>query len=302
MTLSQLVNLYLDDQEKTVKTSTYKRNLYACRTLLRILDPEMPLEDLTAGYIRKQLLDHDEKSGTRNERIARIRAMIRWAYRQDYISNTACVDKLDLFSAPSRRERVKEKFLQEDEAKALIKAIEQPLWKNLTAFLLLSGMRMGEAAALTWNDVDMENRVIHVTKTFDAVNDRVGTPKTETSIRDVFIQDDLLKLLESLPRRKGIVFRWRCKRKDSRGKYVHYYAYNKILKKVSLEVLGRPITAHTLRHTHASLLLQKGVPIDVISRRLGHSSITITQTIYLHITEKRKESDNLLLSEVNILS
>lgn len=60
------------------------------------------------------------------------------------------------------------------------------------------------------------------------------------------------------------------------------------------------ITVHALRHTHASLLLEKGVSIDMISRRLGHKNSKITREIYLHVTEKLKEKDNSQIAAINI--
>lgn len=60
------------------------------------------------------------------------------------------------------------------------------------------------------------------------------------------------------------------------------------------------ITVHALRHTHASLLLEKGVSIDTISRRLGHKNSKITREIYLHVTEKLKEKDNSQIAAINI--
>lgn len=58
---------------------------------------------------------------------------------------------------------------------------------------------------------------------------------------------------------------------------------------------------HELRHTHTSLLLEQGVSIDTISRRLGHENSRITREIYLHVTEKLKERDNEQLARISLL-
>lgn len=73
------------------------------------------------------------------------------------------------------------------------------------------------------------------------------------------------------------------------------------MKENAARVLNRKITAHTLRHTHASLLLEQGIGIDTISRRLGHEDSKVTKEIYLHVTEKLKEKDNQQISLVKIL-
>lgn len=69
------------------------------------------------------------------------------------------------------------------------------------------------------------------------------------------------------------------------GTHISFYTYNKYLHENSLSALHRAITPHTLRHTHASLLMEQGIGIDAISRRLGHEDSKITREIYLHVTE-----------------
>ena len=84
------------------------------------------------------------------------------------------------------------------------------------------------------------------------------------------------------------------------GTYIHYYSYNKYLRENSKRVLGRAITPHALRHTHASLLLEQGISIDTISRRLGHENSKVTKEIYLHVTKKLTEKDNEQIAKVSI--
>ena len=68
-----------------------------------------------------------------------------------------------------------------------------------------------------------------------------------------------------------------------------------------LRILGKKVTTHWLRHTHASFLLAAGVPIEIISRRLGHESTAITERVYLHIIDKLKKKDAEFLANVNLL-
>ena len=88
---------------------------------------------------------------------------------------------------------------------------------------------------------------------------------------------------------------------SNRGEHISYYDYEKYLKETSERILGRRITVHALRHTHASLLLAEGVDIDTISRRLGHENSRITKEIYLHTTQKLQENDNQRIKLKKIL-
>ena len=85
------------------------------------------------------------------------------------------------------------------------------------------------------------------------------------------------------------------------GSHLEYCAYEKYLKEAAAKVLNRRVTAHTLRHTHASILLGQGISVDAISRRLGHENSKITREIYLHITEQLKERDNAEMENAKII-
>lgn len=177
-------------------------------------------------------------------------------------------------------------------------------WCLLTKFLILSGLRIGEATALTASDIG--SKYIHVNKTYDANNHIVTGPKTATSTRDFFIQPELAILIKSIRKNeleKQILHGRKSKLffSDSAGSYIHYDSYRQYLGDISESAIGRRITPHALRHTHASLLLAEGIDVDTISRRLGHADSKVTKDIYIHMTEKLKRSEEERISKVNIL-
>lgn len=70
---------------------------------------------------------------------------------------------------------------------------------------------------------------------------------------------------------------------------------------MTARTIGRPLSTHALRHTHTSLLAAAGIPLDVISRRLGHADSKVTREIYLHVTELLKDKDAALLDAVTLI-
>ena len=86
-----------------------------------------------------------------------------------------------------------------------------------------------------------------------------------------------------------------------KGYHLQYYSFNKYLSELSKRVIGRKITTHALRHTAASLLIADGVPLEVVSRMLGHESSDITREIYFHITKTLRDSDNKALKNAKVL-
>ena len=133
-------------------------------------------------------------------------------------------------------------------------------------------------------------------------------PKTSTSNREVYMQDELYTLCRRIrtsmnQERLLTGIRTNLFFSDVSGNHLNYFSYNKCLRDTSKKVLDKNIniTSHVMRHTHVALLAEQGVPLDVISRRLGHSDSKITREIYFHVTQKMKERDNQRIKNIQIL-
>lgn len=152
-----------------------------------------------------------------------------------------------------------------------------------TLFLLLfwSGLRVGEAFALTIQDIDLQAGSVSVSKTYHRYDgqDRLTTPKTAHSVRTVSIPPQLCQVLRDLiqtipnPTPDTRLF------ESLPFSYSLTRHFHRITEKAGLP----PIKIHDLRHSHASMLIQKNVPPIVIRDRLGHKSIQTTLDIYSHL-------------------
>ena len=120
------------------------------------------------------------------------------------------------------------------------------------------------------------------------------------------MQDQLLKLCLHIKKYMAHErMRTGCRTKlflsDTDGEYLQYAAYNKYLKSVTQRTVGKKVTTHFMRHTHVALMSEKGIPLDVIARRLGHSDSKTTKEIYFHVTEKLKQRDWDIVRNINII-
>lgn len=97
LTLANLVEQYREDQKLTVKMSTYKRNYFACKTLMSILGENTLVNRLSAKYVRDRFLVTGKAPGTLNEHMTRFKALIRWGYHNELISDISYLDKLEPF-------------------------------------------------------------------------------------------------------------------------------------------------------------------------------------------------------------
>jgi len=165
--------------------------------------------------------------------------------------------------------------------------------------MLLAGLRNGEVHGLKWSDIDFNKKIIHIVRARQYSSD-IGCyeklPKTRTSIRDIPIPDQLFNdLLEYK--------NWfRMIDKDFDNKLDQYYIavnmYREPINPTSLDkwltdfeykTEQKHVTCHGLRHTYCSLLLSKNVPIQTVSKYMGHSDSTITLKVYSHFIPDTQE-------------
>lgn len=161
----------------------------------------------------------------------------------------------------------------------------------LVYILIKTGLRISEALALEKEDVDLLNKSIKISKAWDYINDRVTKTKNKSSNRIVYIDKKTMKVINdyiNIIDRKYIFLE----------KKFYISVFNNYLKRRCKNLNINTVTAHGLRHTHASILFYKKVSVLSISKRLGHSNVQTTQNTYIHILKELEEIDNELIDEV----
>lgn len=304
LTIKELEKAYLTYQRKLFKESTTKRNEIVLNVVVDIIGSDTLCARLSAGNITRALLDTNKPNVTLNSYLTRLKAMLRWGYQHDMCPDIST--KLTMFPDKSEREKISDKYLEKNELKKLLDGMQTEHWKNLSLLLALSGLRIGEALALDYEDIDLKTRMIHITKTFDRTTGTITSPKTTDSVRDVFMQGELLKLCRKLlasAKKKALEHGYEstilfC---DHDGRRYSYDVYEKYLRENSERIIGRRITSHVMRHTMTSLFAEAGVPLDVIARRLGHHDSRLTRDIYLHCTQTQRKKDNDAVRNIKIV-
>lgn len=288
-----------------MKEATYDKSLYMYKYLDEVLGASTKVSMLNARLITSALLKSDEDVHTLNERLTRLKALLRWAYSQDLIKDISYLDKLKPFpETVTARERIREKYMESSELAAVLEAMKEERWKLLTKFLCLSGLRIGEAIAL--NNSDIEDGYILVSKTYSLPLKKVTAPKTDDSNRKVFIQPELSECIREIKRemrKQALLFGYRTEIffPDYDGGYLHYDNFRIYFERRTNNTIGRKLTPHACRHTMVSLFAESGVSLDAISRRLGHSDSKITKDVYFHVTKKLIERDNMEFANVRFL-
>lgn len=176
----------------------------------------------------------------------------------------------------------------------------------LLPFLLHTGLRIGEALALRWSDIDMQHQFVRVRRNVKSVRNRSGKPdephyitieqktvKTKTSERIVHLNCEALQALSKLRRRSDsdLLF------PNQSGSYCSYASIRRMMQRVfrSAQVPARGF--HAFRHTFATKLFERGVEVKTVSSILGHSSVKITYDIYIHSIQEQEARAVALLED-----
>ncbi|ENH96681.1 hypothetical protein J416_09294 [Gracilibacillus halophilus YIM-C55.5] len=195
----------------------------------------------------------------------------------------------------------KVKFIDSTEIPIFLKTAYQYgyIYWLFFSFMIDTGMRKGEVAALQWSDINFKEQTAEITKTLDfqAESDDAlfGDPKTYRSKRTISLTNNTINQLKDH-------LKWQNKNKQNLNDIYHhdlnlifcredghimpksslFNAFKRILKQTGIPNL--PI--HSLRHTHAVLLLEAGSDMKYIQERLGHGSYQITADVYSHISKR----------------
>jgi integrase len=292
-TLSELITIYLE--QKDVKASSLSNYENAFNQILKILG-DVYASDLTAPYIRQKFLEADKPVSTKNRYTHLLNTFLKWLFEYGYMDNLIRISSL-------KEKQIKKDpgdlYLEADELRQVLDQLSGSMHGYICHFMALTGCRIGEAVALTLEDIT--DRYIEITKTYDKINNIINTPKSVTSEREIFIQAELRSLLKEYLDWRRLYMMAHGIRTDLLffSMTGGYYSGAKLRDR--LHKIDPKLHPHIFRHTHVALLAEQGASLETISRRLGHADSGVTKEVYFHVTKKMKEKDEQLLERISFL-
>lgn len=247
------------------------------------------LQEITRKDIQEFVNTFSEthQASTTKQTLIRLSMPLREAFNDGLIKTNPTSN----IKIPNIKNEVKSiNYLETDDMNKILKFIEENdiTPQRFSIYIsLLSGMRLGEILALTYDSIDLDNKTISITqnKTNQYPFEYV-TPKTPSSIRTIAMPD---KFFIQLDRYKN---KYPTTDIHFLGDNHEQNYYTRELKNIINEIGTKKITFHGLRHTHASYLINNGVDVAYVSERLGHSNISITQRTYFHLLQDKRDAEN----------
>ena len=318
MTLNDIVEKYIDSNQKIKERTRYKYKVEYNRWVGSKWLGKKKLKDIRTSDVKafyKELKDMGYSNGTIRCINKYIHGALDMARDDDMIRRNYSDGCISLYLD----DESKVKSLTKEQTKNFLETAEKAHFGHnyLLAFklMLYTGMRVGEATGLTWDNIDMKNKVIRVDHQFVQGDDNSRTsyhidgPKTFSGIRDVPMSDDVYELLQELKRDTyDSAYKWGAQVDGYTGFVIHTRTglpvltarlneyYKSVIKLFndscdSEEDKLPNITNHVCRHTFCTRMAELGLSPMSLKKMVGHKSYKTTLDIYISVDDKFVNDD-----------
>ena len=264
----------------------------------------MNIENISTVYGQKVLNEWAKTSKSYTDMHSLAVSVVEYAVMLELIPS----NKLSYVKVPKNQFADKQeslKFYTHDELNNMLYKLKdygdtytKQILYTIIRLLAYSGMRVSEALALTWDDIDFEQNTVNIDKTVTRIKGgiTIGPTKTRKSKAKLIIDIDTMNILKKWQlyqkkyflklgsSNKNFVF---CNREAKLQRTSAIYKnLETFCQKYNLEFKG----IHALRHSHATILLESGVSIKDIQQRLRHTDIATTLNVYSHVSNTQQQN------------
>lgn len=279
--------VYLRDRRSALQQATIMSYRYALKAMPSIAG--MSLKEITEAEVINAYNAMEIEASTKNNHLAKIAAVFAYAVKTYHLRVTNPCHAVARLKNDSR---TKINAFTKQESRELLDSVKgRPLFHAVIMTALCTGMRYGEIAGLTWDDVSFIRKTIRINKQWGLLHsNRYGfkVPKTKHSYRTLHMPSSLAaELLE-----------WRAVApKDGTNRIFCELPTKKLSIRRAIEAYKPGMTFHSLRHTFATMLLSETQDINLVGAVLGDNPSTVAKT-YIHYTQDIREKANHYIDEM----
>lgn len=297
MTVAAWFEYWIENfKERSVKTATLRNYKDRFKFNVKPCVGEMLVSDVKPLHCQN-VLNVMAKDGYCTSTINLTRTTMRTLF-ECAVENGLIAKNPVMMKKVSGAEPKPERVLTIGEQKTFMTVVNGKSNYNQYALVLQTGIRTGELAALTWENVDFDKRILRITHTADDRSGKweVRTSKSKSSVRDIPLNDEAMRILKSQKEKMHALGVVSIEYHNSvflskNGNVIKNSTYNKDLQRICEKNGIAHFSMHTLRHTFATRCAEAGMQPKTLQKIMGHSNIGITMNIYVHCTEDKKAQE-----------
>ena len=298
MTVGEWLDLWVAGHAMVLKPSTRVTYQSKIDNYLKPTIGRERIQGLSPSRLSKLFRELGESGGKDGKPLSArsvefARAVLRKAMQDAVVERLIEVNPVVGSKSPRRQGKPQHTTWTPVQQRAFLSSVEASRWATAWALALATGMRRGELCGLTWDRVDLDAKVLTVDRsTTQLGRDRVTTEPKNHENRKVALDPHTIATLRT----------WRTQQAAERLKWGPAYLDSESL--MFTWENGAPVlpdylsklfvseqsdldlprmTLHGTRHTHATTLLREGVPVHIVSKRLGHKDASITLNVYADV-------------------
>ena len=286
MSFGSFWEIYKGDMQVRLRENTMQTKKHIVETKLLPYFENLMMDEITAVTIRKwqnKLLQEGYKETYLKTVNNQLSAMFNYAVNYYGLKSNPCRKAGSI----GKKHADEMQFWTKEEFDEFIKGVsDKP--QSYASFMVLfwTGMREGELLALTYENVDFDKHTISIKQSYQRLNGRdvITAPKTPRSVRVISIPTFLVEVLK-----KYTDSLYGLQPKDRIFPFTKYFFSREMMRGCKSTGVKK-IRVHDLRHSHATMLIEMGIPILEVRDRLGHERVETTLNLYGHIyPDKQKE-------------
>ncbi|MCX4353179.1 MAG: site-specific integrase [Lachnospiraceae bacterium] len=295
MEFSKFVDVYFTDKAPRLKERTIETKRIMLDTRIIPYFGKLRMNAIKPADIMKwqnDMMDQDYKPTYLRMLQNQVTAVFNHAERFYGLKDNPC-KKIDKMGKANAREL---NFWTKEEYDRFIQNFDEKeeMYRLMYQMLFWLGCRVGELLAICYGDINFKEKTVSITKTYYRRNktDYITAPKTESSNRIVTMPDFLVEELKAYTDKMYEL------KAEERIFMVTDRAVQKKMKQKADKLNLKHIRVHDLRHSHIAFLIEKGTQPLIISKRVGHDSVTTTMNIYGHLyPDKQRQLADMLNEE-----
>ncbi|MEX2161962.1 MAG: site-specific integrase [Anaerolineales bacterium] len=309
ITLAEYLHDWLANAKTTIRFTTFEQYQQITRDYIKPLLGNVKVFELRPEHVQHLYATHLQ-NGASARTVRMVHCVVHRSLNQAV--QMGLIDRNPAsFVKPPRLKRKEMKFYDEGQVQALLITAEaaQDRYLALWKVAVTTGMRMGELLGLKWVDLDWSKGYLQVRRQLKVTRGggfHFAEPKSKAGLRAIVLGLDTLSLLkvhqdQLHQERVQLGDRWKEQDLIFPSSVGTPTRPGKILVRFKrlIKLAGLPeIRFHDLRHTAASLMLNNGIPLIVVSRRLGHAQPSITLNVYGHMIPMMQEQAAELMDKI----